>query len=67
MPTHEGNLYRSVHSGCFSRKLVGYAILDHMRERLIIDNLYFALQNENPKPGRIVHTNQGAQYTGYRF
>lgn len=67
IPTHEGNLYCSVYIDCFSRKLVGYAIQDHMRESLVIDSLTSAIQNENPKPGLIVHTDQGSQYTGYRF
>ena len=67
IPTHEGNLYCSVFIDYFSRKIVGYSIKDHMRESIVIDSLISAIQRENPKPGSIIHTDHGSQYTGYRF
>ncbi|MEN2665745.1 IS3 family transposase [Listeria aquatica] len=67
IPTHEGMLYCSVFIDCFTRKCVGFSIRDHMRDNLVIESLEEALHREKPKKGLMIHTDQGSQYTGYRF
>jgi putative transposase len=52
---------------CFSRKVVGYAIADHMRTDLIIDALAMAITHRNPPSGVIFHSDRGSQYTSEEF
>lgn len=52
----------------FSRRMVGWAISDHMREELVIDALQMAVANRRPGTGEVVfHSDRGSQYTGHRF
>lgn len=67
IPTHEGMLYCSVFIDCFTRKCVGYSIRNHMRDTLVLDSLEAPIEKEQPTRGLIIHTDQGSQYTGYRF
>src|SRR5664280_853400 len=50
-----------------SRKLVGYAIADHMRTELVTAALDMALANRRPPAGVIFHSDPGAQYTSGDF
>jgi transposase InsO family protein len=51
----------------YSRKLVGWAVADHMRTSLVIDALAQALRNRRP-PGEVVfHSDRGCQYTSGEF
>jgi len=52
---------------CYSRRVVGWAIADHMRTDLITDALRMALIQRNPPPGVIFHSDRGAQYTCDEF
>jgi transposase InsO family protein len=52
---------------CFSRRVVGFAIADHMRTDLIIDALGMAIVHRDPPPGVIFHSDRGAQYTSEQF
>ena len=52
---------------CFSRRVVGFAIADHMRTELIMDALRMAVIHRNPPSGVIFHSDRGAQYTSYDF
>lgn len=52
---------------CYSRKVVGFAIADHMRTDLIIDALHMAIIHRDPQPGVIFHSDRGAQYTSTEF
>ena len=67
IPTQEGMIYCSVFIDCFTRKIVVYSIRSHMRETMVIESLEMAIIKENPKAGLIIHSNNGSQYTGYRF
>jgi putative transposase len=51
----------------YSRKVVGWAVADHMREELVTGALAMALANRNPGIGEVVfHSDRGSQYTeGY--
>jgi putative transposase len=50
-----------------SRRIVGYAIADHLRTELIADALANALAARNPAPGVIFHADRGCQYTSAEF
>jgi putative transposase len=52
---------------CFSRKVVGFAIADHMRTDLIIDALRMAITHRRPIPGIVFHSDRGSQYTSDEF
>lgn len=52
---------------CHSRKVVGWAIANHMRTELIIDALDMALKTRNPAAGVIFHSDRGSQYTSSEF
>jgi transposase InsO family protein len=52
---------------CYSRKVVGFALADHMRIGLIVDALRMAIIHRDPPPGVIFHSDRGAQYTSSEF
>lgn len=51
----------------YSRKVVGWAIADHMRAELVIDALTMALARREPPDGVIFHADRGSQYTSQAF
>jgi putative transposase len=52
----------------YSRKVVGWAVADHMREELVTGALEMALANRRPGIGEVVfHSDRGSQYTGRAF
>jgi transposase InsO family protein len=52
----------------YSRRMVGWAVADHMREELVMDALKMAVANRRPRNGQVVfHSDRGSQYTGGRF
>ena len=48
---------------CFSRRLVGWSIANHMRTDLVADALLAAAATRGSLTGAIVHHEHGAQYT----
>ncbi|MFD3886159.1 IS3 family transposase [Streptomyces microflavus] len=50
-----------------SRRLVGWAIADHMRADLVTDALTAAVRTRGSLAGSIMHTDHGAQYTSRIF
>ncbi len=50
-----------------SRRLVGWAIADHMRTDLVIDALAAAERARGSLAGAVMHTDHGAQYTSRAF
>jgi hypothetical protein len=46
----------------FTRKIVGWAMRDHMRAELTIAALTMAIRRQNPPPGLIHHSDRGSQY-----
>ncbi|WP_435875831.1 IS3 family transposase [Saccharopolyspora shandongensis] len=50
-----------------SRRLVGWAIADHMRTELVIDALRAAERTRGSLAGAIFHADHGAQYTSRAF
>ncbi|WP_255472711.1 IS3 family transposase [Quadrisphaera setariae] len=63
----EGFLYLAVVVDAFSRRIVGWAMADHLRTELILDAVGMAIQRRRPEPGTIHHSDRGTQYTSYEF
>jgi transposase InsO family protein len=62
IPTGEGWLYLAAVIDLCSRKVVGWAMAEHMKARLCIDALVMALSRRNPQVGLIHHSDRGVQY-----
>lgn len=68
LPCGEGrNLYLATVIDCFSRRLVGWSIADHMRTELITDALVAAAATRGSLAGAIFHSDHGAQYTSRAY
>ena len=65
--TWEGKLYLAVVIDCFSRRVVGWAMADHMRAVLVVEALEMAVRRRRPEPGVVHHSDQGSQYVSLRF
>ncbi len=65
--TLEGWLYIAAVLDLFSRRIVGFAIADHMRESLIRHALHMALGLRQPEAGLLHHSDQGRQYASYPY
>lgn len=65
--TWTGWAYLATVIDAHSRKVIGWAIADHMRTDLIITALTMALQSRKPPPGVIFHSDRGSQYTSAQF
>jgi putative transposase len=60
--TWEGWLYVAIVLDLFSRRVVGWAVADHMRTELVLDALNMAATIRRPAPGLIHHSDRGSQY-----
>ena len=65
--TWEGWLYLAVILDAYSRKVVGWAMADHLRTELATAALTMALTTRRPQPGLIQHTDRGVQYTSRAY
>jgi putative transposase len=65
--TLEGWFYLAVVIDCFSRRVVGWAMADHIRTELVVDALQMAIWNRRPQPGAIHHSDHGSTYTSWAF
>jgi putative transposase len=65
--TWEGWLYLVAVQDLYSRRIVGWAMADHMRTELVTDALQMALAHRRPAPGLIWHSDQGAQFVSLAF
>src|SRR4051794_21873607 len=61
IPTGQGWLYLAVILDLFTRKVVGWAMRDHMRAELTMAALTMAIQRRRPGPGLIHHSDRGSQ------
>jgi transposase InsO family protein len=68
IPTSAGWLYLAVIIDLCSRKIVGWALADHLRSELVIDALQQALGSRSTAQKPIFHSDRGSQYgsTAYR-
>jgi putative transposase len=65
--TWEGFLYLATVFDCFSRRVVGWAIEDHLRASIVVEALEMALSRRRAGPGLVHHSDQGSQYTALVF
>jgi len=62
-----GFLYLAVVLDVFSRRVVGWAMADHLRAALVVDALDMAIARRRPEAGVIHHSDHGSQYTSLTF
>jgi transposase InsO family protein len=68
LPIGDGEfLYLATVLDCFSRRVVGWSIADHMRTSLVADALKSAAATRGSLDGAVFHTDHGAQYTSKEF
>jgi len=65
--TWEGWLYLATVIDIASRRVVGYALADHLRTELVTAALGNAVAARDPAPGVIFHSDRGCQYTSAAF
>jgi transposase InsO family protein len=63
IPTWEGWLYLATVIDIASRRVVGFALAEHLRTELVADALTNAIAARDPAPGVIFHADRGCQYT----
>ena len=66
IPTAAGFLYLAVVLDAWSRKVVGWAMTNHLRTELVLDALEMAIGQRRPRDV-IHHSDQGSQYTSLAF
>jgi transposase InsO family protein len=67
IPTWEGWLYLATVIDIASRRVVGFALADHLRTGLVADALTNAVAARDPAPGVIFHADRGCQYTSSEY
>jgi transposase InsO family protein len=65
--TWEGWLYLATVIDLASRRVVGFAMAEHMRADLVCDALEMAVEQRHPAKGLIFHADRGSQYTSDQF
>jgi len=63
IPTWEGWLYLATVIDIASRRVVGFALAEHLRTELVADALTNAVAARDPAPGVVFHADRGCQYT----
>jgi transposase InsO family protein len=63
IPTWEGWLYLATVIDIASRRVVGFALAEHLRTELVTDALTNAVAARDPAPGVVFHADRGCQYT----
>jgi putative transposase len=67
IPLMKSWAYLAILMDLYSRRIVGWAIDDHMRETLVLQALRRAMIARQPKPGIIHHTDRGGQYAATKY
>lgn len=65
--TRSGWLYLAVVLDLYSRKVIGWAMDQAMPATLVCRALYLAIQQRNPPPGLLVHSDRGSQYASTEY
>ena len=63
LPTAAGFLYLAAIVDVWSRRVVGWAMADHLRTELVIAALDAAIAARDPAAGLVHHSDRGTQYT----
>ncbi|MGW2207726.1 IS3 family transposase, partial [Streptomyces sp. NPDC001774] len=67
LPTAEGWLYLACWLDLATREAVGYAMADHHRASLVVDALKMAHGRAELRPGCVIHSDRGSEYTSAEF
>jgi transposase InsO family protein len=67
IPTREGWLYLAAVEDLYSRRVVGWAMAEHMESRLVVDALEMAVQRRLPDEGLLTHSDRGSQYASEHY
>jgi transposase InsO family protein len=67
IPTREGWLYLAAVEDLYSRRVVGWAMAEHMESRLVVDALELAVQRRLPGEGLLAHSDRGSQYASEHY
>jgi len=67
IPTGEGWLYLAAVMDLYSRKIVGWAMRDHLRTELASAALMMAIQRQRPTAGLVHHSDRGVQYASHDY
>jgi len=67
LPTHEGWLYLAVLLDLYSRRVVGWAMSERNDEALTLAALQMALDQRDPEPGLIHHSDRGTTYASGEY
>jgi putative transposase len=67
MPTREGWRYLAVVIDLCSRRIIGWALADHLRADLVVAALRMALASRRGTRGAIFHSDRGSQYGSRAF
>jgi transposase InsO family protein len=67
VPTAEGFLYVAAVLDCFSRRIVGWSMADHLRAELCLDALAMAIARRSPDAGLVHHSDRGVQYASSEY
>jgi putative transposase len=65
--TAEGWLYLAAVMDLYSRKIVGWAMRDHLRTELASSALAMAIQRQRPAEGLLHHSDRGVQYAAHAY
>lgn len=66
--TVEGWMYLAVIIDLYSRRVVGWAMADHMRTELVLEALTAALGSRTPSSaGLLFHSDRGSQYAAHAY
>ena len=65
--TWEGWVYLASVIDLASRRVVGWAMADHMEASLVCDALKMAIDSRRPALGFVFHSDRGSQYTSAEF
>jgi putative transposase len=67
LPTREGWLYLAAVEDLYSRRVVGWAMAEHMESRLVVDALAMAVERRLPDEGLLAHSDRGSQYASEHY
>lgn len=67
IPCREGKLYLASVMDLFTRKIVGWQLMDRMTNELVLEALEQANKAKAPTEGLIHHSDRGAQYTSLDY
>jgi transposase InsO family protein len=67
LPTKEGWLYLAVLLDLYSRRVVGWAMSEHNDESLTLAALRMAIDQRQPEPGLVHHSDRGTTYASGRY